>query len=169
MAKEVILDDDVFMELASRAFQRGMVFGTVSDVLRDVLGMGEKKADNFPSSELREVQYLLDLLRPVIMRISKDGMAYHAKSRKWVAEPNVVTITVQEARAKNLRITVYGRPNEFESVRGPLEIEDDMAGYSRFVIRSAGELPATVKVIERSYELKKERGRLVTRRSGAGG
>jgi hypothetical protein len=36
-----------------------------------------------------------------------------------------------------------------------------MAGYSRFNINSESQLPSAIKVIQHSYNLKKERGRLL--------
>ena len=86
-------------------------------------------------------------------------MGLHS-NRKWVANPNVVTIIVQEPRAHSLRITVYGRPKEFEDIKPSLDIKDDMSGYSRFVLNSESQLPSALKVIQRSYKLKKDRGRL---------
>ena len=159
MTKQVTLDDDVFMEIAGRAFELGMVFGSINDVLREILNMGKKQVNNYPSSKVPEVQLLLNALKSPIFKFSKNGMK--PKGRKWVADPNIVTITVQDARAKSLRITVYGRPNEFESIKDSLEIKDDMAGYSRFVINSVNQLIPAVNVIEYSYKLKKDRGRLI--------
>ena len=160
MGKKVTLDDDVFMEIAGRAFALGMVFGSINDVLREILNMGKKDVNNYPSSKVEQVQYYLNALRSPIFKFSKNGMVYHGKTRKWVANPNFVTITVQDARAKNLRITVYGKPEEFESIKGSLKIEDDMASYSRFLIESAEQLIPAVNVVRHSYKLKDERGRI---------
>ena len=148
MGKQVNLDDDVFMEIARRAFESGMVFGSINDVLREILNMGKKDINNYPSSKVEQVQYFLNALKSPIFKYSKHGMVYHGKSKRWVADPNIVTITVQDARAKNLRITVYGKPEEFESIKGSLRIEDDMAGYSRFLIDSTEQLIPSVNVIE---------------------
>ncbi len=160
MGKQVTLDDDVFMEIADRAFESGMVFGSINDVLREILNMGKKEVNNYPSSKVEQVQYFLNALKSPIFKFSKNGMKYHGRSRRWVADPNVVTITVQDARTKNLRITVYGKPDEFKSIKGSLKIEDDMSGYSRFLIDSTEQLIPAVNVIKHSYELKKERGRI---------
>jgi len=160
VAEQVTLDDDVFMEIAGRAFELGMVFGSINDVLREILNMGKKEVNNYPNSKVERVQYFLNALKSPIFKFSKNGMKYHAKSGKWVAEPNVVTIKVQDARAKNLRITVYGKPEEFENIKGSIKIEDDMASFSRFLIDSADQLNLAVNIIKHSYELKKERGRL---------
>jgi len=160
MPKQVTLDDDVFMEIASRAFGKGMIFASINDALREILNIGGKDLTNYPSSSVPTVQLFLNALKAPIFDISKSGMTYHQKSRKWVASPNVVTITVQDARAKNLRITIYGRPNEFDNVKGPLKIENDMAGYSRFTVESSDQIFAAKNVIVHSYELKKKRGRL---------
>jgi len=158
--KDVTLDDDVYMEIARRAFDLGMVFASINEALREILNMGKKDLDNYPRSEVEQVQFYLNALKNPIFRFSKNGMVYHGKSKKWVAEPNIVTIKVQDTRAKNLRITVYGKPEEFESMRGSLKIERDMAGYSRFLIDGAEMLIPAVNVIKHSYKLKEGRGRL---------
>lgn len=160
MGRQVTLDDDVFMEIADRAFVSGMVFGSINDVLREILNMGKKEVNNYPSSKVEQVQYYLNALKSPIFEFSKDGMVYHGKSRKWVADPNFVTITVQDARAKNLRVTIYGKPEVFESIKGSLKIEGDMAGYSRFLIENTDQLFPAVNVIKHSYKLKEERGRI---------
>ena len=164
MGTQVILDDDVRNELIKRAIELDMFFSPVNEVLRVILDITKKgtdvKNDNYPSSRNPEVQSLLDGLRDTIFSISKNGMEFYGKNKRWVANPNVVTITVQDARAHNLRVTVYGRPCEFEEMKPSLDIKDDMAGYSRFIINSEGQLSSATKVIQHSYKLKKERGRL---------
>jgi len=161
-------DDDVFFELVNKAIQLNMFFCSANDVLRVILNVEKKKSevnsDNYPSSKVPEVQNLLNGLRDTIFSISKNGMKYHSNNRRWVADPNTVTITVQDARSRNLRITVYGRPHEFEDIFGgvqsELEIKDDMASFSRFILNDEKQLPFAVKVIQHSYNIKKERGRL---------
>jgi len=160
MPKQVTLDDDVFMEIAGKALELGMVFGSINDVLREILGMGKKDLNNYPSSKVKEVQYYLNALKSPIFSFSENGMMYHGKTKRWVADPNTVTITVQDARSKNLRITVYGKPEDFEKIKGSLDIKSDMAGYSRFVIDGTDKLIPAVEVIKHSYQLKKSRGRL---------
>jgi len=168
MVKQITLDDDVYLELVHRAIESNMVLCSANDVLRVLLNMSNPdknvNSENFPSSEVSEVQRLLDGLREIIFTISKNGMQYHSKTKRWVADPNTVTITVQDSRARNLRITVYGRPHEFyELLSGTnmsLDIKPDMSGYSRFVLISENQLPYAVKVIQHSYNLKKARGRL---------
>lgn len=164
MGTKVILDDDVRDELIKRAIELDMVFGSVNEVLRVILNMNKKNtdvnSDNYPSSRVHEVQALLDGLKDTIFSISKNGMKYYSKNKRWVASPNVVTITVQDARSNNLRVTVYGRPDEFKSIKPTLNIKEDMAGYSRFVINNNSQLPSAIEVIKHSYKLKKNRGRL---------
>lgn len=167
MSKQITLDDDVFFELAKKAFELNMPFCSANDVLRVILNVKKQgedvNSDNYPSSKVPEVQNLLNGLRDTIFSISKNGMK-RSKNRRWVADPNTVTITVQDAHSRNLRITVYGRPHEFEDIFGgvkpELEIQKDMAGYSRFVLDNESQLPFAIKAIQHSYNIKKERGRL---------
>ncbi|MFC1984095.1 hypothetical protein ACFLVO_03695 [Chloroflexota bacterium] len=163
MSKQITLEDDVVFELMSRGLELDMAFSSASEILRVILGMSTKTTDtnaNYPSSHVSVVQKLLDGLRDTIFSVSKNGMRLYGINKRWVATPNIVTITVQDARAHNLRVTVYGRPSEFEDIKSSLDIKNDMAGYSRFVINSENELPSAIKVIQHSYELKKKRGRL---------
>jgi len=164
MGKQVTLDDDVVNELINKAVELDMVFSPVNEVLRVVLNMDKKdkdvSSDNYPNSKVLEIQTMLDGLRDTIFSISHNGMKYHSKNKRWVASPNVVTITVQDKRSNNLRITVYGRPKEFKSIQPVLNIKEDMAGYSRFVLNNSSQLPSAIEVIKHSYKLKKERGRL---------
>ncbi len=168
MGKQITLDDDVFFELVNKAIELNMFFCSANDVLRVILNVkkqgAEVNSDNYPSSKVPEIQNLLNGLRDTIFSISKNGMKYHSNNRRWVADPNTVTITVQDARSRNLRITVYGRPHEFEEIFGgvksELEIKDDMAAFSRFIINNERQLPFALKVIQHSYNIKKERGRL---------
>ncbi len=168
MGKQITLDDDVFFELVNKAIELNMFFCSANDVLRVILNMkkqgAEVNSDNYPSSKVPEIQNLLNGLRDTIFSISKNGMKYHSNNRRWVADPNTVTITVQDARSRNLRITVYGRPHEFEEIFGgvksELEIKDDMASFSRFILSNEKQLPFAIKVIQHSYNIKKERGRL---------
>ena len=168
MSKQITLDDDVYLELVNKAIELNMFFCSANDVLRVILNVKKQEAeinsDNYPSSKVPEIQSLLNGLRDTIFSISKNGMKYHSKNRRWVADPNTVTITVQDARSRNLRITVYGRPHEFEDIFGgvqsELEIKDDMASFSRFILSNEKQLPFAVKVIQHSYNIKKERGRL---------
>ena len=175
MGKQITLDDDIAQELVRRAvddevMQALIIFAIesnkssklVNDALRGQLKMtGRATAasrDNYPTSRVIKVQKLLEGLRDTAFSISGDGL--ERKGKKWVANPNVVTITVQDARARNLRITVYGRPDEFVGIKGSIEIKPDMSGYSRFIIDSESQLPLAKKVIEHSYKLKSDRGRL---------
>ena len=168
MSKQITLDDDVFFELVNKAIEVNMFFCSANDVLRVILNVKKKEtevnSDNYPSSKVSEIQSLLNGLRDTIFSISKNGMKYHSNNRRWVADPNTVTITVQDARSRNLRITVYGRPHEFEDIFGgvkpELEIKDDMASFSRFILNNEKQLPFAIKVIQHSYNIKKERGRL---------
>ena len=81
-------------------------------------------------------------------------MEYHNKSNRWVADPNVVTIIVQKY-SHNLRITVYGKPNIFDGVKGTLEIKPDRPSFSSFLLSDESQLPYARKVIQHSYDVKK--------------
>jgi hypothetical protein len=175
MGTQVMLDNDVMKALLNKAIDNkdvvavlcetidsGKLSHLVNGALRPFLGLENKGVDvnnNYPSSNVQKVQALLDGLRNTIFNISEDGMKCSNRG-KWVAHPNTITIKVQDSRARNLRITIYGNPEEFSGVKGLLNIERDMASYSRFLLNDENELPSAIKIIQYSYELKKDRGRL---------
>lgn len=162
MGTQITLDDDVRNELVDRAIKLDMVFSPLNDVLRVVLGMnGESKEvspEKYPHSRDKKVQKMLDGLRDAIYSLSPGGMIL--KRKRWVANPNIVTITVQDARAHNLRLTVYGKPEEFKGIASSIEVNPDMSGYSRFTLQSENQIPSAIKVIQHSFELKQARGRM---------
>jgi hypothetical protein len=168
MSKQITLDDDVYLNLVEKAIELKMILCSANDVIKVLLSGNEiganRNNENYPSSKLPQVQTLLDGLRDLIFKISPNGMIYHPKHKKWVANPNIVTIIVQDARSRTLRITIYGRPHEFEEIlkdnNSELEIKNDMAGYSRFTINKESQLYYAIPVIQHSYNLKKERGRI---------
>ena len=165
MGTQVLLDDDVRNEIVKRAIKLEMVFSPVNDVLRAILGLTkeEKSGGAYPRSGDAKVSGLLEGLKGTVMSVSPGGMRLGTNGRRWVSDSNVVTVTVQEARAHNLRITVFGRREEFAEMKGSLDIRDDMAGYSRFVVDNESQLPSAIKVIRQSHDFKKARGRLRSR------
>ncbi len=79
--------------------------------------------------------------------------------RRWVVNPNIVTIIIQDAWSYSLRITVYGKPEYFEGMKRSLTIQRDMWGYSRFIVSYESQLTSAIDVINHSYNPKKERER----------
>jgi hypothetical protein len=160
------IDDKAVVAILHLAIDSGKSSNLVNDALRSFLVINNKEKDvanNYPSSIVPEIQRLLNGLRNTIFDISKNGMYFYSKHRRWVSDPNVVTITVQDSRANSLRITVYGRPQEFEGIfagiNPPLNIDDDMSGYSRFILKNDSQLSYAIKVIQHSSNLKNNRGR----------
>ena len=169
MAPVIRIDDDVMKELKRRAVHLDMVFSTVNDVLRKVLELNKSDTNSqkdtirqkasqvtnvtLPKSNNLHVQKLIDGITPVILSLSKSVLRFYPKSGRWVAEPNFVAVRVQDARAGNIAITVYGNPEEFESLHHSLNIKPDRASWSRFNVDREEQLQSTIEVIRHAYQL----------------
>lgn len=118
-----------------------------------------QEANKMPSSEDPEVQSLLDQLLPTILELLNESgsiLRYAPESRKWVARPhNFVTIIVQDARARNLSLSVYGKPDDLRSLAPTLNIKRGRTtSYSSFNIASLAQVSSAAQVIRRAYHLK---------------
>ncbi|MBA7651423.1 hypothetical protein ES703_59242 [subsurface metagenome] len=169
MAPVIRIGDDVMNELKKRAVSLDMVFSTVNDVLREVLELNRTDENaqrdtnkqkpsqltnvTFPKSNNPHVQKLIDGIRPVIFSLSNGGLRLYPKSGKWIAEPNFVAIKVQDARGSNIAITVYGHPEDFETLRHNLNIRADRPGHSRFNFDREEQLQSVIEVIRHAYQL----------------
>lgn len=70
---------------------------------------------------------------------------------RYVNRPdNFWTVKIQP-RDESFRITVRGRPERFEGIRGPV-IKADQNGYSAFKLSTASELDAALVVLKRAKE-----------------
>ena len=170
MTPVIRIDDEVRNKLIERAIEYSMVFSTPNDVLKVILGL-TRMSDNqskssesslpvknialkFPKSQDPKVQKLIDGLLPTLSHLSNDGLKYYEKSDRWVAYPNnFVAIKVQDARARNLVITVRGNLNKFDEFRHDLDIKPDRPSYSRFRVDREDQLAVAIRAIKRAYEL----------------
>ncbi|MCZ6789606.1 MAG: hypothetical protein O7D33_06690, partial [Chloroflexi bacterium] len=151
MTPTIRIDEQVMEELMKRAVDLGMVFPTPNEVLREILELSKggifpsrpvlstasEEKDfhlQYPSSKVSEIQQILDAMQPALTVLSTNGF-YYDTTRKWVAYPdNFVTIRTQEARKKDIAITMYGKPLDFEGLQPSLQIKGDRPSYSRFNI-----------------------------------
>ncbi|MBM3948263.1 MAG: hypothetical protein FJ312_03295 [SAR202 cluster bacterium] len=126
------VDDAVMEFLKKRAVELGLVFNTQNAVVRKLLlpqvdeeemqttrtipeaRERERRVEGkrVPHSDNPNVQRLLDSLLPDILRLSTNGLTSCPAIQRWVATPNVVAIRVQDARAGNLAVHVYGEPDD---------------------------------------------------------
>ena len=182
MMPVIRIDDDVLGELQSRAVEFNLVFGTPNQVLRQILGLERpKEVNDMPNQEQQEhgksssyddqlrssdpaVQEIINGLKlPLehLLHSSGNRLMYHRISEKWVAHPNnFVAIKVQEARAKNLYVAVYGTPDDFSNFASSLQIKRERSrSYSGFRINKPDQVAAALQVIKRAYDIKAERGR----------
>jgi len=178
MAPVIRVDEEVMDELKNRAVKLSFVFGTPNDVLRAVLGLSNARGTlppklpkevsrravdedaQFPNSSDVGVQKLLDALQLPLLGLSPDGFGL-SKHGVWIASSdNFVAIRVQDRRNRDLRITVYGRPEEFQGLCSQIALKPDMGGvYSRFNLSRTDLVPEALKIIQYACQLKQKRGR----------
>lgn len=175
MAPVIRIDDDVMKELKRRAVELDMVFSSVNDVLKKVLEIDNDNGSSqrnpteqnvphntnatYPSSTNHHVQKLIDGIRPVIFSLSQDGLRFYPTSGIWLAKPNFVAIRVQDSRASNLRIIIYGHPSDFEGIGNNLDIKADRNSYSRFTLNTEGQIKSALDVIRHAHALHVQRNR----------
>ena len=114
-----------------------------------------------PSSKDAALQRLLGEVVSTIREIAGDTVYFEKqeKSGVWMAQPNnFMTIRVQEARKRDLCITVYGNLEDFEDLETVFEIKRDRGSYSRFNLSSDDEIEIldVPKVLQRSFQLKSD-------------
>jgi len=108
-----------------------------------------------PQSSVPEVQYLIDgILSGVESNLGPVTLTPTASGR-WVSQPkNFFTIKVQDARNRDLAVTVYGEPHEFLNLAASINIKIDRPSYSRFNVKDQRQIEEAVNVICASDSLR---------------
>jgi hypothetical protein len=118
--------------------------------------------DDFRSQLPKEIHALGEGLLNEVRRRFGGRLLFYPLSGKYVESPdNFWTIKVQP-RDKSLRITVRGRPEQF-NVPDSIELKADMTGYSSFKVRTLDQLGAALSLITQAR--KKGTGRRRSRTS----
>ena len=125
-----------------------------------------KYMDNNRFSGDKEFKNRLEKSTPELRKIGIDLLAeirkhYHGnlvhKPPRFVESPeNFWTVTVQDKRTKSLRITIYGKPEDFIQPKD-IKIKKDRGSYSNFVIENYEQLPSAKKIILEAMNLKRNR------------
>ena len=168
------VDDTVMEKLKELAIEQGLIFRTPNEVLRRALGIDGMERDTMqaavpsegldttgiPSSRNPVLQNLLSLLLPQLQNITGRPSHFELKpTGRWVHLPdNFVTVKPQE-RIQDLALTVYGDPHDFRDLKPSFEMKRDQNSYSRFKISRADQVPEAVRVINRAWELSRNKGR----------
>ena len=176
MAPNIEVDGEVLSAIEERglglAQARGSAIGiTANDVLRSILELDPKKQQNSrkrpapnplltstpgprPSSVNPKVQLLIESL---IYKLENEIGPIEFKrdsTGRWIAHPeNFFTIKVQDSRAMNLSITIYGRPDQLSKPHD-IEIKADRPSYSRFSLQSDEHIESAVQIIINAWALK---------------
>ena len=177
MSKTVRLEDSTWSELEKRgvalAAGRGSAIGITPDaIIRYILEIDDSSTSNptapdpslavatptRPHSSVQSVQQLLDGILNGLEAILGPVTLVPTQSGRWISQPsNFFTVKPQDARNRDVAVTVYGEPQDFSNVAGSLIIRKDRSSYSRFNVATNQEVSDAIKVICASADLKDKR------------
>ena len=177
MPKTIRLEDSTFSELEKRGIElaanRGSAIGITPDaIIRYILEIDGSDTSNpssgnsslavppptRPHSSVQSVQQLLDGILSGVEAILGPVTLAPTQSGRWISQPsNFFTVKPQDARNRDVAVTVYGEPQDFSSVAGSLVIRRDRNSYSRFNVATNQEVSDAVKVICLSADLRNNR------------
>ena len=177
MSKTIRLEDSTWSELEKKGIElassRGSAIGITPDaIIRYILEIDDSSTSSLttpdpslalttftrPHSSVQSVQQLLDGILSGVETILGPVTLIPTQSGKWLSKPsNFFTVKPQDARNRDVAVTVYGEPQDFSSVAGSLVIRRDQNSYSRFNVTTDQEVSDAVKVICLSADLKANR------------
>ena len=177
MSKTVRLEDSTWSELEKRgvalAASRGSAIGITPDaIIRYIPEIDDSSRPNpttpdpslagttptRPHSTVQAVQHLLDGILSGVEAILGPVTLVPTQSGRWISQPsNFFTVKPQDARNRDVAVTVYGEPQDFSNVAGSLIIRKDRSSYSRFNVATNQEVSDAIKVICASADLKDKR------------
>ena len=177
MSRTVRLEDSTWSELEKRgvalAASRGSAIGITPDaIIRYILEIGDSSTSNptapdpslpvttstRPHSSVQSVQQLLDGIVSGVEAILGPVTLVPTQSGRWISQPsNFFTVKPQDARNRDVAVTVYGEPQDFSNVADSLIIRKDRSSYSRFNVATNQEVSDAIKVICASADLKDKR------------
>ena len=177
MSRTVRLEDSTWSELEKRgvalAASRGSAIGITPDaIIRYILEIDDSSTSNptapdpslavaaptRPHSSVQSVQQLLDGILNGLEAILGPVTLVPTQSGRWISQPsNFFTVKPQDARNRDVAVTVYGEPQDFSNVAGSLIIRKDRSSYSRFNVATNQEVSDAIRVICASADLKDKR------------
>ena len=177
MPKTIRLEDSTWSELEKKGIElaanRGSAIGITPDaIIRYILEIDDSSiskpigADSSlsvmqltrPHSSVQSVQQMLDGILNGVEAILGPITLAPTQSGRWISQPsNFFTVKPQDARNRDVAVTVYGEPQDFSSVAGSLVIRRDRNSYSRFNVATNQEVSDAVKVICWSADLRNNR------------
>ena len=177
MSRTVRLEDSTWSELEKRgvalAASRGSAIGITPDaIIRYILEIGDSSRPHpttpdpslagttptRPHSTVQAVQHLLDGILSGVETILEPVTLVPTQSGRWISQPsNFFTVKPQDARNRDVAVTVYGEPQDFSNVAGSLIIRKDRSSYSRFNVATNQEVSDAIRVICASADLKDKR------------
>ena len=177
MSKTVRLEDSTWSELERKgielAARRGSAIGITPDaIIRYILEIDDFSRPNpttpasslagttptRPHSSVQSVQQLLDGILNGLEAILGPVTLVPTQSGRWISQPsNFFTVKPQDARNRDVAVTVYGEPQDFSNLAGSLIIRKDRSSYSRFNVATNQEVSDAIRVICASADLKDKR------------
>ena len=177
MSRTVRLEDSTWSELEKRgvalAASRGSAIGITPDaIIRYIPEIDDSSRPNpttpdpslagttptRPHSTVQAVQHLLDGILSGVEAILGPVTLVPTQSGRWISQPsNFFTVKPQDARNRDVAVTVYGEPQDFSNVAGSLIIRKDRSSYSRFNVATNQEVSDAIRVICASADLKDKR------------
>lgn len=177
------VDDEVLDALKKKAIELDLVFSTPNQVLRNIFGLDKASHQSDDSVSLHTnpqiitpntteeglmfssadptVGRIIDAFLPKLQEIlvaSENSLRFYPTSERWIAHPNnFVGVRVQDARSKDLSVSVYGRPEDFIGVTGQIEMKPDRTNYSRFNLRSTDQVSDAINIIKNALIVKERR------------
>ena len=177
MPKTIRLEDSTWSELEKKGIElastRGSAIGITPDaIIRYILEIDDSSRPNpttpdpslagttptRPHSAVQAVQHLLDGILSGVEAILGPVTLVPTQSGRWISQPsNFFTVKPQDARNRDVAVTVYGEPQDFSNVAGSLIIRKDRSSYSRFNVATNQEVSDAIRVICASADLKDKR------------
>ena len=133
MPKTIRLEDSTWSELEKKGIElaanRGSAIGITPDaIIRYILEIDDSDPSNSslsgtpltrPHSSVQSVQQLLDGILNGVEAILGPVTLVPTQSGRWISQPsNFFTVKPQDARNRDVAVTVYGEPQDFSN--GPV-------------------------------------------------
>ena len=177
MSKTIRLEDSTWSELERKGIElassRGSAIGITPDaIIRYILEIDDSSTSSLttpdpslalttftrPHSSVQSVQQLIEGILSGVEAILGSVTLVPTQSGRWISQPsNFFTMKPQDARNRDVAVTVYGDPQDFSNLAGSLIIRKDRSSYSRFNVATNQEVSDAIRVICASADLKDKR------------
>ena len=109
------------------------------------IGSGDQK---FIQSSPPMLMALAEAILQAIRSVYVGELQFYEKAKRFVESPDNFLAISPQSRKQNFAIYVRGLPSVFESVIKTLEPKKDRAGYSRFTLGRADQIPELMAILK---------------------